>query len=210
MSTPTESKIKAAPKREKWPKVRLVAHKSGTPAWLVDARIAGKGERFFYATATDADTKADHLRIGRKNTGDEGASISSRLRADAVDAETRLAAVGATLKDAVDYYLAHARPTGGARTVFEAVREFLQAKRIAGRKESYLSIQKYVLENVFAGEFGKRPVNEVSGVEIESWMNAKPWSLHTRKNYFQDVRNLFGFAMRRGFNASGTSRCRLT
>lgn len=63
MSVHLTSKTKTASKRDKWPKVRLVSHKSGTPAWLVDARISGKGERFLFATATEADTKAELLRI---------------------------------------------------------------------------------------------------------------------------------------------------
>ncbi len=59
---------------------------------MVDARLSGKGERFFFATATEADTKADQLRIGRKNEGDEGARMPATLRADAVEAERLLAA----------------------------------------------------------------------------------------------------------------------
>lgn len=127
----------------------------------------GKGERFFYASATEADTKADVLRIGRKNEGTEGASIPASLRADAVEAERQLATVGASIMDAVRYYLAHAKPAGGQRTVQQTVTEFLAAKRNAGRKENYLSVQKYVLSNVFAGKFGTRKIHEIAAAEID-------------------------------------------
>jgi len=166
---------------------------------MVDARINGAGERFFFDTAGEADTKADQLRIDRKNTGNEGATISSKLRVEALEAEQLLSAVGATLTDAARYYLAHAKPVGGQRTVSEVVREFLAAKRNAGRKASYLDIQKYVLENVFAGTFGQRQIHEIAGPEIEAWMDGKPWTMRTRLNYFSDVRNLFGFAVRKGY-----------
>ncbi|MDB6151250.1 MAG: integrase family protein, partial [Chthoniobacter sp.] len=166
---------------------------------MVDARISGKGERFFYMTATEADTKAETLRIGRKNEGTEGVSIPANLRADAVEAERQLAAVGATIMDAVRYYLAHARPAGGERTVHQVVSEFIAAKRNAGRKDTYLDVQQYVLGNVFAGEFGARKIHEIAAPEIDAWMNAKPWAMRTRLNYFSDLHNLFGFAVRRGY-----------
>lgn len=198
-STKTDSKT--AKKRAQWPRVTFLEGRA--KPWLVDARIkvggVRKGERFCFATVTEADTKAEQLRIGRKNGGTEAAELPSRLRADAIEAERLLAAVGATLMDAVRYYLAHAKPTGGERTITEVVVEFLAAKRKAGKKENYLSVQGYVLENVFAGEFGKRKAHEVTAPEIETWMNSKPWAMRTRLNYFSDVRNLFGFAVRRGY-----------
>lgn len=197
MSNTKSPDTKTTKKRSQWPRVR---HVEGRPRpWLVDARINGAGERFFFATAVEADTKAEQLRIDRKNTGTEGAALPSKLRADAIEADRLLSAVGATIMDATHYFLAHAKPAGGERTVTQVVQEFIAAKRNAGRKESYLEIQKYVLENVFAGEFGKRLIHQIKGAEIEGWMNGKPWTMRTRLNYFSDVRNLFGFAVRKGY-----------
>ena len=197
MSTPNKPDSKTTKKRSTWPRVRYI---EGRPKpWLVDARIAGKGERFFYATATEADTKADALRIARKNTGSESVTIPAKLREDALDAERQLATVGATLAEAVAYFLAHAKPVGGERTVHQTVTEFLTAKRKGGRKESYLSVQGYVLSNVFAGEFGTRKIHEITAPEIDAWMTDKTWAMRTRLNYFQDIRNLFGFAVRRKY-----------
>ena len=197
MSTPNKPDSKTTKKRSTWPRVRYI---EGRPKpWLVDARIAGKGERFFYATANEADTKADALRIARKNTGSESVTIPAKLREDALDAERQLATVGATLAEAVAYFLAHAKPVGGERTVHQTVTEFLTAKRKGGRKESYLSVQGYVLSNVFAGEFGTRKIHEITAPEIDAWMTDKTWAMRTRLNYFQDIRNLFGFAVRRKY-----------
>jgi integrase len=184
-------------KRNKWPRVRVV--KGRKNPWMVDARINGTGERFFFATVVEADTKADALRIARKNGGTEATTIPARLREEALDAQRRLAAVGVTITQAVDYYLAHARPAGGERKLRDVVAEFIAAKRAAGRKESYLEVQGYVLGNVLAREFGDRMVNEITDAEIDAWMNRQKWSLRTRLNYFSDVRNLFGFAVRKGY-----------
>jgi integrase len=197
MSTPNKPDTKTSKKRSTWPRVRHIEGRAHP--WMVDARMSGKGERFFFASATEADTKADALRIARKNTGSESVTIPAKLRADAMDAERQLAAVGATLADAVAYFLANAKPAGGERTVHQIVTEFLTAKRNAGRKENYLSVQKYVLGNVFAGEFGTRKIHEITAPEIDAWMTGKPWAMRTRLNYFSDIRNLFGFAVRRGY-----------
>ena len=99
----------------------------------LESGLRGVPVGYCTTSAVEADTKADMLRIERRNTGSEGAAIPTKLRADAVEAERRLAVVGATLMDAVDYYLAHARPAGGTRTVHQVVAEFMAAKRTAGR-----------------------------------------------------------------------------
>src|SRR4051812_44125214 len=102
----TESKL--TKKRNQWPRVRCF---EGRPKpWMVDARFGAsgsQGERFFFHTATEADTKADALRIARKNGGTEATSIPARLREEALDAERRLAALGASITQAVDYFIAH-------------------------------------------------------------------------------------------------------
>src|SRR4051812_40199854 len=98
---------KTSKKRNQWPRVRNVAGR--VKPWMVDARIAGKGERFFFATATEADTKADTLRIGRRNEGTEGASIPSSLRIEAMECARRLGALGATITEATEFFIKHAR-----------------------------------------------------------------------------------------------------
>jgi integrase len=159
----------------------------------------GKRERFFYRTEVEAKTKAQELRVRLANEGRSSARLSDRERDDAAECLQRLRPLGVGIMEAVSFYLAHARPQGGERTVHEVVTEFMVAKRNAGRKESYLHVQQYVLGNVFAGEFGTRKIHEVSAPEIDAWMSAKPWTMRTRLNYFSDIRNLFGFAVRRGY-----------
>jgi len=197
------AKKSARKERKPWPAIREVAHKSGAVAWMVDARLRGKGERHFFKTKGEAVTKAEHLRITVKNEGTSGlVELPSRLRAEALDCSGRLAEVGATITDATDYYLSHARPPSGHRTVAALVAEFLTAKENAGRKRSYLDVQRYVLGSVFGRAFGERLAHEVGHTEIEKWMDGQTWAARTRKNYHADLRNLFAFAVKRGFCAS--------
>lgn len=191
---PVKSSIEK--KRERWPRVRKIDGRK--KPWLVDARVNGVGERFFFETAVEADTKADALRIARENGGNEAVELSSRLRSDAIEAEKLLAGTGAGILDAVRFYLTHSKPTGGKRTVAQVVTEFLKAKQEAGRKSTYLDVQRYVLGNVLGEKFGARQIHEIAAEELETWMSEKQWSMRTRLNYFSDIRNLFGFAVKRG------------
>lgn len=188
-------------KAQKWPRIRSVTHKNGAKAWMVDARKAGKGDRFFFKTKGEADTKAEQLRSTLKNQGAAGLAISDRLRVEAVELSARLAGVGATLTDAVEYFLAHAKPTGGIKTVDGVVKLFLKAKKQAGRRASYLDIQRSVL-GYFGKTFGAREIHTVGHQEISEWMLAQPWQLRTQENYRRDLGNLFGFAVKHGHCAS--------
>lgn len=201
MSTQPAQKPAKQKKADKWPRIREVRHNNGTRAWMVDARKQGKGERFFFATRGEADTKADQLRATLKNQGAAGLAISDRLRVEAVELSARLSAVGATLTDAVEYYLRYAKPTGGTKTVTKVVETFLLAKKQAGRKPEYLRIQGHVL-GYFGKTFGEREIHTIGPAEIADWMLAQPWKLRTRENYRVDLRNLFGFALKHGHCAS--------
>lgn len=188
--------------KQRWPRIQKVAHRNGTTAWLVDARIRGKGERLFFKTKAEADTKADELRIRKMNEGVNGFDLPDSIRAEAKTCVAKLAEVGATISEATEFFLKHAKPTHGKKTISVVIEEFLRVKAQAGRKPSYLSVQKYVLDSVFGGRFGKRMVHEVTHCEIEAWMMSKDWSLRTRENYYCDLSNFFGFAVKRGYCAS--------
>jgi integrase len=168
---------------------------------MVDARINGKGERFFYATATEADSKADILRVGRKNEGDEGASFPTALRIEATACAARLAALGATITEATAFFILHARPEKGSVTIEELVAKFLHSKKANGCRAEYLRVQGHVLGK-FATHFAGREAHTIGKGEIVEWFDAQPWAMRTRDNYRIDLGNLFGFAVREGHCAA--------
>jgi integrase len=188
-------------RRKPWPQVRKVVRPSGRVDWCVDGRLNGTGERHFFATKQEAETKADSLRITRTNEGTRAASMPERLRIEATECEDLLRPLGVSLTDAVRYYIAHARPEGGEKTIEDLNAEFLERKRKAGRRATYLSVQRAVLGK-FAQTFGAANVHEITTRELSEWMDAQAWTARTRKNYQQDLSNLFGFAKRQGYCAS--------
>ncbi len=169
-------------------------------AWRVHYAVDGKRRSKFFKTKVEAKTFAEQQEIELDNHGRELAATPNSLRAEAMKCSKLLAPVNATLTEAVQFFLKHARPFGGHRSIQQLVPEFIAAKRAAGRRETYLSIQEVVLGG-FAKSFGETKAHEIDRTTIENWLSAKPWTLRTRRNAQRDLRNLFNFAVQRGYCA---------
>ena len=188
-------------KSKPWPVIRKVKHKNGTTAWLVDCRINGKGQRLFYGTKVEAETEAEHKRIERGNSGSNGVAFPEKLRIEALECSALLEPFGVSLRESVDYFIKHARPSGGMKTLKEVRDEFLKAKEVANRRPEYLRVQRHIL-NKFCEVFGERNANDVHANDIAAWIGEHEWSQRTKRNYHSDLSNLFGFAIRKGYSAA--------
>jgi len=98
-------------------------------------------------------------------------------------------------------FLKHARPAGGHISIKKLVEEFIEAKRKAGRRESYLNVQGVVLGK-FAKSFEEeRNVHEIDRAAIEKYLDGQERTLRTRRNVQRDLHNLFGFAIQKKYCA---------
>ena len=118
-------------KRERWPTIKEALN-HGKPVFVVDARIKGNGERKYFATMKEAEGEQQRQRVKRANEGLSGMAVPEKLRIEAMECQRRLKPVNASLTNAVDFFLRHAKPAGGHRTAKELVKEFIDAKRAAG------------------------------------------------------------------------------
>lgn len=104
----------------------------------------------------------------------------------------------ASLTTAVSYFLKHANPVGGKRTMQEVATEFLRSRTAMGVRPRTLT--QYVSYLRTIGEhFGNRPISEVRGGEIEEWLAESDWSKRTRNNYVSTLSTLFLFASDRDY-----------
>lgn len=186
-------------KKQPWPKIKPV-EKNGKSMLVVDARIKGKGERRYFDTKGEAEGWAQQQRVRRVNEGVSGATIPERLRVEAVECQGRLEPHNATLSQAVDFFLKHAKPAGGHRKIAVLVDEFIAAKRRAGRRDEYLRVQSSVL-GLFSKAYPEAHAHEITGADVEKWLDTRGASLRTRRNYQNDIRNLFGYAVKHGYAA---------
>ena len=108
--------------------------------------------------------------------------------AEAKDAFTKLN--GASLTEAVRFYLAHAKPAGGTKKFAEAIDALLKSKADAGRSRLHLRHLGWSLKKV-AAAFPKRNVNEIHRHHLEDWLNAQSYGPKTRLNYVRDLKHSF-------------------
>jgi integrase len=163
----------------------------------------GRSRRFFKRTPEgrrEAETFLQIAKTQQENEGTAALSIPEALRIEAVKCQRLLEPVSATLTDAVQFFLKHAKPVGGTKTLADAIKELLDSKRKAGKRESYVSILGWVL-NAFERDFQGRNVNDITRHNVESWLDRID-NLATRRNRIRDLSILFEFCRRRGYCGS--------
>src|SRR6476659_3764126 len=99
-----------------WPIIKPVIKKA-KPALLVDARIAGRGQRRFFTNEKAAKAWADIQRARREGEGSR-AFDDSELRA-----------YGWTVQAAIRFTLDHLRRQAASVPIEEAIRQLLESKK---------------------------------------------------------------------------------
>jgi len=169
--------------------------------YVTGPKLNGKRWRRFYATLKEAKTGLELKRAEIENYGTKAFEISDKLRVEAIEANERLRPLHASITDAVDFYLRHARPTGGTKEVREVIDELLMAKRKAGKRESYTKILGWVLK-AFARNFEERNINDITWGEVEKYLDANFANIKSRDNRIRDLKVLFTFASKRNYCGS--------
>ncbi len=132
----------------------------------------------------------------QEETGASTFQLSSRELAEAADAYKRLK--GASLTEAVTFYLGHARPAGGLHTFKEVAEEFLRSRKAIGvRPRTYTQYESYL--RVLSGEFGGETISLISRSDLEDFFTESDWSPRTRLNYMVTLSTLFTFAQDREY-----------
>ena len=189
-------------RKQQWPKISQTRHKNGAKAWLVDSRImrGGKvtGERLFFKTKAEADTKAAQLRAARTNEGVSSVIMPSVLRAEAEAAIAILAPHGVTLKEAAEFFAKHHKVATRDMTVDELLGELLKNKTRDGASPRYTKDLRTRLA-IFAASFPATSISDLSTATIVDWLRDLPHSPTTRNNYRRLLGVLFSFAHQRGY-----------
>jgi integrase len=163
----------------------------------------GRRRRFFPHTPEgkrEAETFLQIAKTQQENDGVAALSVPEELRAEAVKCQRLLQPANATLTEAVQFFLKHAKPVGGTKSLADSIKELLVSKRKAGKRDSYVGILGWVL-NAFERDFKGRNVNEITRQDVESWLDSID-NLTTRKNRIRDLSILFEFCRRRGYCGS--------
>lgn len=131
--------------------------------------VDGKRVRYFFGSRSEAETKAEQLRIEKRNVGLAAFALTDSERTQAAECLDLLRPFGRSLRDAVEYYLSHLKSIKRSTTFEQLAQEVLEAKRADGLSLRYLGDleQKF---KAFGQSFDARLVASIEALEIDDWL----------------------------------------
>ena len=134
-----------------------------------------------------------------RRAGELAFSITDEERHRYVSARDRLKAVGATLDQAGDFFLLHAKPAKGALTLRKMIDGCIQAKREESARPRYLS-QLKCSANSFATAHGEEVMcDQVTAMDVTRWLQSNEWAPKTWNVYRGDLRTVYQWAISAGY-----------
>lgn len=177
--------------------------------WVVDLGVtqAGKRERRTFSSETkaqkfirqyrkDQSRWAERQVVLERKIGEDAAKLSNEHLRDAITALGILRG-GATLAEAAKFFAEHTVLPGNKRTVAELVEDFVQTKIAAGRRPDSIRDMRARL-GVLSSDFQDTPVNEITALDLERWLDARSAKGVHRLNFRQVFQNFFNFGIKRG------------
>jgi integrase len=179
---------------------------NGRAYWCVTWPKIGKGRnRQFFKDKTEAETVLQQKLIQQENYGTAGLSFNDRQRAEYLECTEKLEPFGATIRDAVNFYLPHLSALKRTKTAAELVDELLKVKEADGASERYLSDLRSRLTQ-FSDSFDGKPVAQITAPQIDEWLRSladketgKRLSPVTRNNFRRVLIVAFNFAKENGY-----------
>lgn len=192
-------------------KVKISTKVKGGPRkkltfWCVSWPKIGKGRsRQFFKNKTEAETVLKQKLIEQENYGIAGVSFPERHRAEYLECAEALQPFGASIRDAVKFYIPHLQAMKRSCTAAQLVDELVKAKEADGASKRYLSDLRSRL-NHFSGIFDGRAIAEITSTQIDEWLRSlsdketgKRLSPITRNNFRRVLIVAFNFARDRGY-----------
>lgn len=177
--------------------IRKRPHPSGRVSWQADlGMVNGKRLMKLMPTKQEAEQWLQEKKEELRQGGVISLALADEDRLMFLEAKAKLQARGATLREAVDFYLMHHRPAETVLLFEELFHRFLEAKEEAGVTQRHL----YQLK-CSVGSFsdsvggGRRPAHEITEEEILRWLRSNQWSWKTWNNYRGDVHAVFEWAV---------------
>ena len=186
---------------------------NGQPFWCLTWPKIGKGRnRQFFKDKTEAATVLQQKFIEQENYGIAGVSFNERHRAEYLECAELLQPFGATIREAVKFYIPHLQAMKCSCTAAQLVDELLKVKEADGASRRYLSDLRSRL-NQFSEIFDGKPIAEITSTEIDEWLRSlsdkktgKRLSPITRNNFRRLLIVAFNFARGRNYCADNPAK----
>jgi integrase len=162
--------------------------------FVVTYRQGGKRMVRYFTDEKSAKLFAGEKTVELLNEGRRNGEITSEERRAMMVAREK----GISLKDAVEYYLAHQEALNHSATIETAVEEFLSIREAEDKSRAHLADLRQRL-NRFARSHGMRLAASISTRELDGWLHGLVAGPQTRLNFRRILHNFFGFCAARGY-----------
>jgi len=180
-----------------WPQ----KHRSGNVTWKVQIGKKNDGKADIRSFARENEAKQFQLEWNSKLVAkkkDFLTDLNQVARTEILAALAKLEANGATINEAVDFFLKFARPAKGQITITEAINIFLKAKAGVGRSPIYIRNCKMTFFQPFQRGFpSKTLVNEITSADAKKYIYShKHWSPTTVTSHINYLTTLYHFLIK--------------
>lgn len=158
-----------------------------------------------FRTKKAADKFALDKEVEIANRGREAAALHDRIAQDAAWAHQQLKPYGVSIREVVLDYLARRNAAERSARVEDAIDEFIDLKKAAGKSARYLGDLRYKLQR-FAGDHGERLLSEVTPAMLDAWLEGLGVSPVTRNGFQRVLGVFFEWGAKRGYCAENPAR----
>jgi integrase len=189
------SKSKRSKSKPAWPPILRRKYPTGQVAYMVACMVNGNRIRETFKTREEAETRAEQIRIAKRNEGTAAFSLSPDQRAEASKCFADLQPYDVSLTEVVNHYIDHVLACRNAPTISEIIQRMIADAETAKRRARTVQDLKFRLER-FNRAFGDRQLASIELEELQSWLDSCAPSPRSRINYATKVSQLYNYAIR--------------
>lgn len=181
-------------------KIRKRTYPSGNTGWMLDlGKVNGKRSRLAFPTRQDAEDELARRKAELRRAGEQAFAITDEERHRFVAVRDRLAAAGGTLEQAVEFWLAHAKPGKGKVKLSDLIKLCLEDKEKHGARPRYVSQLKCAAKSFSHAGHADRLVDEITSEDVQAWLRGNEWAPKTWNVYRGDLRTIFQWGLQEGY-----------
>jgi integrase len=179
---------------------KVISRNHGQAKFVVDGRVNKKRVRTHFRTRAEAEAHCERRNIELKNYGHEMVRMPLALRVEALTCQERLAPLGASLTQAVDFYVVQhdwrAKSVSVAQAWKECEQEF--RRRVASEEigPAHLeSTSKHAVKLV--RDFGSTYICDLNPDILNQWLAGLPLAAYSRNSVRLNLSGVFAYAKKR-------------
>lgn len=171
---------------------------SGRIVWQLDYGVVdGKRKMRSFATEPEAQKALDKAQVAVRRLGEMGLTASPVEMADFLSLQSRVQSVGATLHQAVEFFMQHGAKLTRPALLSAVVEDFVWSRQEANRSVRTVQTYRATLRSLVR-VYPLLSAHELTRDHVEKWLGRSGWQAKTRNTALGHVRSLYSWACRRG------------